>query len=161
MRAPTRRCRSVSRAGERGRLLEGELRTAAERFAAALLDVLGDPAGLDHLAERERTRAGRRWPSAPIGSLGAVLDPDTIDASTVLRLRPGVRITESEAEVVVSDASRRMTAPTVTREALLALAGEVDLAVGDLPGLDASSRVVLARRLVRDGFVHPVPRCAE
>jgi hypothetical protein len=55
--------------------------------------------------------------------------------------------------VLLELADRTLDLPATTRPALDAVLGTEELAVADLVGLNASSRAVLARRLVREGLL--------
>jgi lysine-specific demethylase/histidyl-hydroxylase NO66 len=88
---------------------------------------------------------------------GALLDGlsvDAIDDDTVLRRRPGhpcVLVDKGErVEVLLGD--RTLDVPARLRPALEVVRGSGDLRPRDLP-LDEQSRLVLARRLVREGLL--------
>jgi mannose-6-phosphate isomerase-like protein (cupin superfamily) len=112
----------------------------------------------DDVVRHEIERVGRRSAPLPAGVLRGVLDPSTIADTTLLRPAPRLRVDAGADDAVVIRGERtRLTAPAFVRPALEALVGGTALRVCDLPGLDADDRLVLARRLVRDGFATPVP----
>jgi hypothetical protein len=110
------------------------------------------------LASAEIRRAvSRRDESAP-GALRAVVDPSALTAASLLRRPPGETLTLTDAgdEVVLASAARRLRLPAYTRPALEAALNSEVLSVGDLDGLDHDSQPVLARRLLREGFLELV-----
>ena len=134
--------------------------------AGALVVQLGDAlaSAARHLADadphalaarevdRRNRRARRRW----IGRLAAVVDPASVDDATTVRRRRPFRISVEGERVVLTTADRRLSLPGPTMEALHRLSAPEHLSVGELPGLDAAARVVLVRRLVREGVVQIV-----
>lgn len=89
------------------------------------------------------------------GGLRDLLELDQLDDGTALRRRPSVTATVVEtgdrAEVVLRDRVIRM--PSTLAPALQHIVASVTLRPDDLEGyLDAPSRVVLCRRLVREGL---------
>jgi bifunctional lysine-specific demethylase and histidyl-hydroxylase NO66 len=132
-------------------VLGPELSARLERVRARVADA-PDP---EHLLER---RGRRFWSSRTpdlSGGLRDLLELDQLDDRTPLRRRPSVtaslRETEDRVEVVLSDRVIRM--PPTVAPALQHIVAGVALRPGDLDGfLDAGSRVVLCRRLVREGL---------
>jgi ribosomal protein L16 Arg81 hydroxylase len=107
-------------------------------------------------------RAGRKfWANRPPpleGQLRALLSLDELDDRTVLRRRPGatgrVRVTGGRLELLLGD--RTLTMPATLEPAVRQLLDADQLTPGDLAGhLDGPSRLVLARRLVREGLLQP------
>ena len=81
-----------------------------------------------------------------------------MDAATVVIQRPDhpAAIAAEPAEdgrLVLDLFDRRVHLPPVARPALERLLAGAPTRVGDLPELDASSQLVLARRLVREGLI--------
>ena len=66
------------------------------------------------------------------------------------------RITTVEDRVRVVSRAKTLSLPIEAEPALRRLAQGDPVAVGELPGLDPESAIVVARRLVREGFVVPV-----
>jgi hypothetical protein len=134
---------------------DGDLATGAVKDVVAdLVEWLGrvDPAAL---AAGLRTR----WVSnrAPLlaGQLGEILALPGLDDTTVLRPRPGT-ITQLDAtgdgRVRLTLGDRTLVLPAALEPALRRLLDGPELRVGDLADLlDAPSRLVLVRRLVREG----------
>jgi quercetin dioxygenase-like cupin family protein len=122
------------------------LKDSAERLAAS------DP---EPVVAHEVARFGRRPRRTPRGTLRAVLDDRAIDDETRLR-RTGdepMRVTASGDTLVLERTGRRLRVPTYLRPALDVVLARPRLRVAELAGLDAASRAVLARRLLREGFV--------
>jgi hypothetical protein len=110
------------------------------------------------LAAAEQHRA-RTWRS-PLGAgrLTSALAIDALDASSAV-VAPSDHEVElqnapdAEGRLVLHLGDRRLRLPAVARPALeRLLAGEV-VKVGELPGLSDGSRLVLVRRLVREGWL--------
>lgn len=133
----------------------------AAQLSAAMADVARRFHDLDAvgLAEREiarrRQRGRRRW----TGRLAVVVDPATIDDRTlVVRRRPfTLAIEEDDAgRIALRVPDRVLRLPALTAAALRCLQTADQVAVGDLPGLDADDRRVVVRRLVREGVLQLV-----
>jgi bifunctional lysine-specific demethylase and histidyl-hydroxylase NO66 len=114
-----------------------------------------DPAGE---AEREVRRFLTSRPPRLEGALVDGLALDTIDDDTTLRRRPGAPCVllekGNQLEVLLGD--RTLTVPARLREALELVRSREELRPRELP-LDEQSRLVLARRLVREGLLRTVP----
>ena len=107
--------------------------------------------------------AERFWSSRPpllTGQLQALLALDDITDDTVLRRRPGsvCRLRATRERLVVSLGDRELRLPLRLEPVLQAVAASPSLTVGELgPGtLDRPGRLVLARRLVREGLLEVV-----
>ncbi|PPF79002.1 cupin [Subtercola sp. Z020] len=104
----------------------------------------------------------------PVSPLATVEALATLDAATVVRWRRSQR---ARLEQVPGDAgdgpaasadsvrivagAKRLSLPAEATTALERLVTGEPIAVGDLPGLDPDSAVVVARRLLREGVVVP------
>jgi lysine-specific demethylase/histidyl-hydroxylase NO66 len=137
-----------ARPGLEGLLTDGmarALRAAGEQLSAI------DPAEVA-TAEIRRGSARARPPSS--GTLRAAVDPSALDDGVQLRVATGpLRMTRHGDTVVLEGERRRLRLPASTAAALQVVLDRGVFAVADLAGLDAPSRVVLARRLVREGFL--------
>jgi lysine-specific demethylase/histidyl-hydroxylase NO66 len=93
-------------------------------------------------------------PMAP-GTLRAVLDPSAVGDHTRLHRDPrlSLRIEDDGDTAVLVGDGRRLHVPVAVRPALEVVVNRTSLAVSELAELDATSRAVLARRLLRDGFL--------
>jgi hypothetical protein len=162
-------------------LVERSLRSLTEGVPAEHLPAgyLDDPQALAHQLGRhlsdvaDRLRAvdpseavqaevRRFLTSRPPRLEGALVDGlglDAIDDETLLRRRPGHplvlvdRADGERVEVLLGD--RSMDVPARIREALEVVRDRSELRPRDLP-LDEQSRLVLARRLVREGLLRVV-----
>jgi mannose-6-phosphate isomerase-like protein (cupin superfamily) len=147
--------------------LERSLDTALE----AALDLIG-ATDIDTVADNEQTRRLARPPIA--GRIASNVLLDRLDADAVIRwigrepLARAVDETDGRlghwdglrsdddhwsprpTSLTVRLDDRTLTVPIAALEALRALSDGRPVRVGDLPGLDEPSRVVLARRLVRE-----------
>lgn len=89
------------------------------------------------------------------GAFAARLDLDRLDDDSVVRVRPasivGVRVRGDRLGLLVGDTELRM--PGWIEPAVRQLLDGNQHRVGDLTGLDAESRLVLVRRLVREGVL--------
>ncbi len=156
-----------------------ELATEEEWFREGLpVGYAADPAALeaslaDRVAELRRfldkvdlgqvaDRAARRfWSSRPPplrGQLHALLSVEELGADSEVRRRPGVtcrlRVTGDRLEVLLGD--RTLTMPARLEPAVRRLLDADRCTPADLAGeLDGPSRLVLVRRLVREGLLQP------
>jgi bifunctional lysine-specific demethylase and histidyl-hydroxylase NO66 len=107
--------------------------------------------------------ADRFWSARPpllTGQLGQLLALEELGDETVVRRRPGavcrLRRRDDRLEVLLGDRTLRM--PARLAPAMGTILERDRLAVGDLAGhLDQPSRLVLVRRLVREGLLESVP----
>ena len=93
----------------------------------------------------------RAEPLAPLATLEALA---TLDASTRVRWRRSlpVRIQIVEDRVRIVGRTKTLALPAEAEPAVRRLAKGDPVTVGELPGLDVESAVVVVRRLVREGF---------
>lgn len=133
-----------------------------ERLAGAVAQQLGEVASrLDKLdpAAIAEDAAVRFWSTRPpllAGQMRQVLALDAIDDATVVqrRERAVCRIGRSGDQVVLILGDRRVLLPERAEPGLRAVLDRGRFAVGDLAGvLDERSRLVLVRRLVREGLL--------
>ena len=107
------------------------------------------PASAPHSSPMDRTVGDRRGP----------------DSSQRRHRRAGPSdvsaLPADGATVVVDSADRRLRLPVRTRPALERLAAGTALVVQDLPELDADDRLVVVRRLVREGLLEVIAGDAE
>lgn len=131
---------------------------------AARLGALGSHLGDVDAAEIVRTRLDRFLSSRSPLLRGGLVDQvslGAIDDGSELRRRPGsvCELRPSGDRLVVLLGDRRLEMPSWVEPAMRRIAASETLRVGELDGTipDAESRAVLARRLVREGLLRPVP----
>ena len=133
--------------------LEGSLADRVEELRRFL-----DKVDLAKVADR----AGRRfWANRPPpleGQLRALLSLDELNDATVVRRRPGaaarLRVAGGRLELLLGD--RTLTMPATLEPAVRQVLDADELTPGELAGhLDGPSRLVLVRRLVREGLLQP------
>jgi hypothetical protein len=87
-----------------------------------------------------------------------LLELDRMTESTSIRRRDGsicvLETVEEELSVLLGDRELRM--PGWVEPAMAVLATGDTVHVGDLPGLDETGRIVLVRRLIREGLLEVV-----
>jgi bifunctional lysine-specific demethylase and histidyl-hydroxylase NO66 len=92
------------------------------------------------------------------GQIHRLLDLNEIGAESVVARRKGticvLDTVDGELSVLLGDRELRM--PNWVRPAMTVLASGESRVVADLPGLDESSRLVLVRRLIREGLLEVV-----
>jgi lysine-specific demethylase/histidyl-hydroxylase NO66 len=125
---------------------------------AAVLTGLQDWLGrVDPAEVADRLRAGtwaqvRPEPVAPLAQSAAAA---AIGTDTVLRLRRRLRCTlrdGADGRLTLLAGRRTHSFPADVRPALTALLDVGELKVGDLPGLEPTDRITLARRLVTEAI---------
>ena len=96
----------------------------------------------------------RAEPLAPLATLGTAA---ALDDATRVRWRGSlrVRITTVEDRVRLVARTKTLTLPIEAEAAIRRLAAGDEVAVGELPDLDADSAIVVVRRLLREGFIVP------
>jgi len=92
------------------------------------------------------------------GQIHRLLDLDRIGDGSVVTRRTGsicaLDTIDGELSVLLGDRELRM--PLVAEAAMKLIASGESVAVTDLPGLDGAGRLVLARRLIREGLIEVV-----
>ncbi len=135
-------------------LLADGLAARLERLAKALGTVDVEAAAAEQVRRFSTSR-----PSRLRGGLRDRLVLDAVADNTPLRRRPGhpMRLaTADDGRVDVLLGDRTVTFPGWVRMGLEALRDLPDLVPADLTDLDPQSRVVLCRRLVREGLLEVV-----
>ena len=120
-------------------------RYLAEAPVGAVADKIGD----DLMA---RTRP------EPIGPLAQLSAADGVDPSTRLRRRLGLRLRTSEGPdgVTITMLDRTVTLPLDCADAVKRALQADSFTVAELPGLGDPDRLVLVRRLLREGVLVPL-----
>jgi bifunctional lysine-specific demethylase and histidyl-hydroxylase NO66 len=123
-----------------------------------------DKVDLDRVAERTARRFWAARPPLLRGQLRQLLALEELDDASVVRRRPGAvcRLEPRGERLTVLLGDRELTMPAALEPAVRRLLEAGGVAVGDLAGLlDAPSRLVLVRRLVREGLLEQVPDPAD
>jgi hypothetical protein len=119
----------------------------------ALVEVVEHADAADTAATLARRFEGdiRAEPIAPLATLAAL---GNLDASTTVRWRSShrARVETADDRVRIVSRTRTLSLPIEAEPAVRRLAEGEPIAAGSLPGLDVESAVVVARRLVREGF---------
>jgi bifunctional lysine-specific demethylase and histidyl-hydroxylase NO66 len=123
-----------------------------------------DKVDIDRVAERTARRFWAARPPLLRGQLRQLLALEELDDASVVRRRPGAvcRLEPRGERLTVLLGDRELTMPAALEPAVRRLLEAGGVAVGDLAGLlDAPSRLVLVRRLVREGLLEQVPDPAD
>jgi quercetin dioxygenase-like cupin family protein len=127
----------------------GEARLAAALATLAAVDAAD---AVDRQIRSSRTR--RRV--VPRGHLRAVLQDRDIDECTWIRVDPRLDTEVDGDRLVLSVGARRLTVPLGLAQVVASLRVEGTVAVGTMADLDPQSRIVFARRLVRETLAYVV-----
>lgn len=144
-------------------------RDQLEHSLHAALDEVLDLVGTTDISSVVEHEQARRMPRPPrTGRLTSIVHAEELDVDTVIRWvvsAPLQRaVDEADRAVLHNDPvgsspcdritvrvdDRTLTLPTTALDALRTLSNGRPVQVGDLPGLDEPSRIVLAKRLVRE-----------
>jgi hypothetical protein len=133
-------------------------RSVDEGFAPPeLLELLGDRLGDDEVARRRTARLERRRRPVLDGQLSQLRGLDSLTVATTLERRPTALAAvedEADAVVLVFHGKRLLLPSRLAAEAGFLAEVEMPFTALDLPGrLDEAGRLVLVRRLVREGFL--------
>jgi bifunctional lysine-specific demethylase and histidyl-hydroxylase NO66 len=132
---------------------------ALARLAAARLPALTQAVAQADPAAAAAAEARRFWSGrAPVltGHLGQLLELDRIDDGALLARRPGsvCQLVAGNGRLTVLLGDRELRMPSALEPAMRVVAGRDSFRVSELaPYLDPRSRMVLVRRLVREGLL--------
>ena len=138
---------------------EVAFRRSADDTAAPpeLLELLGERLSAAGIAGRKARRLARRRRPVLDGQISQLRALDRLSASTALERRPTATVTldESNGAIALAFHGKRVLLPRrLSQEAAYLAATEEPFTAADLPGdLDEAGRLVLVRRLVREGFL--------
>lgn len=142
-------------------VLAGHLTAAADRLAVlAGRAAEGGLASLANRVARHLVDTTRPQPLAPLAQLRAI---EAVHSGTKLSLRRGLRpAVEVRGERVVLRAiDSTVTFPVAVEQALKTVLTSLPFTPADLAGLDDDERLVVARRLLREGVVVPADEIAD
>jgi hypothetical protein len=126
-----------------------------------LLELLGERLGEGDLARRKTTRLERRRRPVLDGQIAQLRALDGLTKSTVVERRPSARtgLEELEDAIALAFHGKRLLLPRrLWQEAAFLAAADEPFTPAELPGeLDDAGRLVLVRRLVREGFLRITP----
>jgi bifunctional lysine-specific demethylase and histidyl-hydroxylase NO66 len=130
-------------------------REAVRQTLVELREALASPALIEGAATRVADALRGSMRAAPVRPLATVDALDALDANTVVGWRSGLpaRITVDGTAVTIALAAKSVSLPIETAAALTALHHGDTLPAGRLPGLDAESSLVVARRLIREAIL--------
>jgi hypothetical protein len=122
-----------------------------------LLEALRERLSPDAIERRARRQLVQKRRPIREGQLGQLRALDDLGPDTELERRPTVLadLVEQDGSVSLVFEGRELTFPAHARDEVVAIAdSEGPFSLSDLPGsLDDDGRLVLARRLVREGFL--------
>ncbi len=131
------------------------------RMEADLLERLRERLAPEQVARRRRDRFVRTRRPIRHGQLGQLRSLADLSAETLVEQRPTViaDLDRNGERATLAFEGRTLEFPArVWEELAFAAAGDGPFCPADLPGeLDGESRLVLVRRLVREGFLRVVP----
>lgn len=130
----------------------------SDRVRTQLAAALAQVAELnpEDLVERQVRRTMSSGRVIPTGHLRAVLDDRVIDENTWIQADPRLVTSSADGGLVLRLGTRRLNVPGGIGSVVEAVTSGVPVAVGSLPQLDPQSRVVFARRLVRESLAYVV-----
>lgn len=131
------------------------VRAAAKRLTAAVNSAADDQLNaVARKLNRKQASDSRPAPLPPLAQLAAIR---VLDSGTGLIVRPGLRpiIRTTGGRLVLEVLDTTLNWPEQTEEALRLAFSGADFSPGQLPGLDVDERLVVARRLLREGLVVP------
>jgi mannose-6-phosphate isomerase-like protein (cupin superfamily) len=133
---------------------------AHAELAAGIADALADAADALRAADAELTATSERQRRRPRirheGHVASIIGLDGLAPSTCVTLRngsPPALATETDDRLRLDLGDRVLHLPPAAGAALELLLAGAPVRVGDLPDLDDDSRLVLVRRLVREGML--------
>ena len=133
-------------------VLEPHLRDTVSALRSYL-----DTISVEPVAERITSDLIRQTRAAPIAPLEQLAAAESVDAATLLRLRPGLRCTlvRDDAELRLRMLDKAVPLPPGAEAALKTVLVGRAFAPGELPGLDPVEQLALVRTLLREAVVVP------
>ena len=133
-------------------VLEPHLRDTVSALRSYL-----DTISVEPVAERITSDLIRQTRAAPIAPLEQLAAAESVDAATLLRLRPGLRCTlvRDDAGLRLRMLDKAVPLPLGAEAALKTVLVGRAFAPGELPGLDPVEQLALVRTLLREAVVVP------
>ena len=133
-------------------VLEPHLRDTVSALRSYL-----DTISVEPVAERITSDLIRQTRAAPIAPLEQLAAAESVDAATLLRLRPGLRCTlvRDDAGLRLRMLDKAVPLPLGAEAALKTVLVGRAFAPGELPGLDPIEQLALVRTLLREAVVVP------
>ena len=125
----------------------------------AMLRALAEGADLRRSLGRVHAEAAQERPPLAPGQIASAFEPSPVTLDTVVSRRPAVdvAVTSAGGDIELSVSGRAITLPRWTRPAVRHALQRKRFRVGDLPDdLDDDAKVVLVKRLLREGIVRVV-----
>lgn len=137
------------------RMTPGALQALVREATADLIELLDGDDFADDVAAEAASDFGAAIRAEPVHPLAVIDGARALSADSIVAWRRGLpaRVSIAGNHAVIALAKRSISLPVEAAPAIEALAGGDPLRVGDLPGLDAESAVVVARRLVREAVL--------
>lgn len=134
--------------------LAAHLRTVAGQLATAVHEV-----PTEQVARRVRQQVWAGGRPEPLGPIAQASFAGQLAPHQSVRCRGNLRFVLCTRQdcLVLELPDRSLTLPVAHRAAVQVLLGGAEVVVGELPGLDDADRLVLVRRLLREGVLMPVP----
>lgn len=116
-----------------------------------------DEISIEAVADQVTGDLVRQTRPAPIGPLEQLAAAESLDAATRLCLRPGLRSTlvRDETGVRLRMLNKAVPLPSAAEAAVKTVLAGRPFTPGELPGLDATEQLSLARTLLREAVVVP------
>jgi ribosomal protein L16 Arg81 hydroxylase len=137
------------------RMSQADLQVLVRDAGADLVELLAGDDFADDIAAESAADFRRALRAEPIHPLATVDAAQNLSADTVVGWRSGLpaRVTTTAAQATISLDGRSIILPAEAGPALEKLATGAPVRVGDLPGLDEASAIVVGRRLVREAVL--------
>jgi len=132
--------------------LRGIVAEVVSDLTAALA---GEEASAERVARALGDRLERDTRPEPVGPVRSLAAAATLSGATTVRLRESLSasVQRVDERVRISARGRALTLPAEAEPTLRLLVGGDAVRVDALPGLDDASALVVARRLLREGFL--------
>jgi ribosomal protein L16 Arg81 hydroxylase len=137
------------------RLPQQRLQELVREATTDLVELLGGGDFADDIALEAAADFRSAIRPEPVHPLAVVTAQGSLSADTIVAWRKGLQrlVSTTATNVVIRLAGRAVRLPIEAEPTIRSLATGEPIRVGDLPGLDAESAIVVARRLVREAIL--------